>query len=270
MVRGSRLLAIVALWAATAGPASAQVPSVVASPAATGFLNRFDYHMALETLSGDDPQFQWDADFGGEFDVVGGPRGRLSTVFNYEAILGEELQPFDPVQGNYLIELVGARRWGRLEAAVVFHHTSRHLSDRAKDFGIAWNLLGGQATWTSRTATSAWQLQGRAAPAVMTDFVDYSGEFAASALYRRVLSPRLDVAGWASLVSRTIDGDASPRPVQTGWRAEAALRLRTEAAVLEFFAGGERRIDASALGAQPKTWALMGLRVTSPDGGPVP
>jgi hypothetical protein len=264
-MRRGRLPVWAALAVATATPAWAQVPRVVEPAARPGFLSRFDYHMAIETLSGDDPQFQWDADFGGEFDVYGAPRARFTTAFNYEMVLGEELQPFDPVQGNYAIELLGARRWGRLEGAVVFHHTSRHLSDRAKDFGIAWNLLGGQATWSAVTPDTTWQLQARGAAALTHDFVDYSGEFSAQALYRHALTSRIGVSGWASLVTRTIDGDVSPRRPQTGGRLEAALRVRGDAAVLEIFAGWERRIEADAFIARPMSWALLGLRLTGPD-----
>ena len=45
-------------------------------------------------------------------DLDGGPRGRANAAFNYEAVLGDELQPFDPNQGNYEIELLGARHPG--------------------------------------------------------------------------------------------------------------------------------------------------------------
>ena len=265
MRRALRVLGLAGSMVATGGAASAQVPLVVEPAERAGFLTRLDYHLAIETLSGDDPQFQWDADVGGEFDIVGLPRARVTTAFNYEAILGEQRQPFDPTQGNYLIEVLGGWRWGRLEAALVFHHTSRHLSDRAKDFGIAWNLLGGQVTWSGSGPRTTWQVQGSAAAAVMVDFVDYSGEFGANALVRRDLTPLVGVAARASVVSRTIDGDLSPRRAQSGGRVEGALRVRGRAAALEVFVGLERRIEADAFIALPKRWALIGLRITSPD-----
>nr|MCU0255863.1 hypothetical protein [Vicinamibacterales bacterium] len=225
--------------------AAAQVlPRVVEPPATTEFLSRFDYHLAIETLSGDDPQFQWDADFAAEFDIVGSPRARVTSLFHYEAILGEELQPFDPNQGNYAIEVLGARRWGGVEAAVVFHHTSRHLGDRAKDFGIAWNLLGAQVTWTSRGPQRTWLLQGRATTIVMADAVDYTGEFSAHGMYARDLHRRLAFVGRASGVARTVDASQWGRGTQAGGRLEAALRIHGGAADLEVHAGVERRIEA--------------------------
>lgn len=258
-----RLALLAVAWLALPQAAAAQVPRILTPAPSPEFLSRFDYHFAIETLSGDDPQFQWDADFGGEFDIVGAPRGRVTAAFNYEAILGEELQPFDPNQGNYLIELLGGWRWGRLEAAGVFHHTSRHLGDRAKTFGIAWNLLGAQVTWTSGEPGRTFQVQGRATQIVMKDAVDYAGEYSANVTYALDLRPRLAVVGRASGVARTIDAELSPRDAQLGGRLEAALRVRGGAGDLEIHAGVERRIEAAVFAPRPITWALMGIRLLS-------
>lgn len=243
--------------------AAAQVPRVVTPAPALSFLSRFDYHLAIETLSGDDPQFQWDADFGGEFDIVGWPRGRVTAAFNYEAILGEEFQPFDPNQGNYTIELLGGWRRGGFEAAGVFHHVSRHLGDRPKPFGVAWNLLGAQLTWTHEDEATTWQVQGRATPVVMKDAVDYAAEYGANVVYARALAPRVAVVGRGSAVTRTIDDRLSARGAQSGGRLEVALRIRGAAADLELHAGVERRIEPSIFRFRPTSWALMGLRVLS-------
>lgn len=262
--RAVRLVLTLA-WLSLPAAAAAQVPRLLVPAASTDFLSRFDYLLAIETLSGDDPQFQWDADFCGEFDIVGGPRGRVSALFNYEAILGEELQPFDPNQGNYAIELVGGGRWGRAEAAVVFHHTSRHLGDRAKTFGIAWNHLGAQVTWTEVGDRQAWQVQGRLVKTVMADGVDYVLDASGNVLYERDLRPRLAVVARASAIARTIEETPfHPAETQLGGRAEVALRVRGGAAHLEFHAGVERRVEAAIFTRGTKTWALMGLRVMSP------
>lgn len=257
------------LLLATAPPARAQVPRVVTAPADAGFLTNFNYHLALEAFSGDDPEFRWDADFGGDFDIVGTPTVRVNALFNYEAILGEEFQPFDPNQGNYVIEVVGGRRWGRTEAAVVFHHTSRHLGDRPKTFGVAWNLLGAQLTWTSVSERRTWQVQGRAAAAVMTDAVDYTGEFSANALYVRHSGGRADLVSRAAVLARTTDAGGSfltaPRSTQVGARGEAGVRVLGRRAVLEIVAGVERRVDAAALFPRGKTWAVLAARIMTRD-----
>ena len=92
---------------------------------------------------------------------LGGLGDEERVAFDYEPVMGNELQPFDPNQGNYGIELLGAGRRGEFELGLVFHHTSRHLGDRAKDFGIAWNLMGPQVAWTRERANQVWQVGRR-------------------------------------------------------------------------------------------------------------
>ena len=56
----------------------------------------------------------------------------------------EEFRQFDPNQGNYTLEGSGSVRAGPIEVAGVFHHVSRHLSDRPKRFPVDWNMIGGR------------------------------------------------------------------------------------------------------------------------------
>jgi hypothetical protein len=258
------VLAAVAL-AALVAPVAAQPSHVVRPAEELGFLTSFNYHLSLEAIGEDDPQFSWVGYLGGDFDFVGGPRGRANAAFEYEVVLGSELQPFDPNQGNYAIELLGAGRLGQVEVGVLFHHSSRHLGDRAKDFGIAWNLIGPQVLWTRESPGATFQVRARALKAWTIDFVDYSAEYSADALYRRRVGRLTSVVLRGDAVARTIDSGVSNRGTQSGWRADAALRIAGRAAALELFGGGERRIEASAFGARPMTWALVGLRILSPD-----
>jgi hypothetical protein len=161
--------------------------------------------------------------------------------------------------------LLGAGRFGRFEPALVFHHTSRHLGDRAKDFGIAWNLLGPQVAWTRESGAEVLQLRARALKAVMADFVDYSAEFSVDVLYRRRVGRLTSVVLRGQALARTTDGAVSDRGTQSGGRVEGALRIAGRAAVLELFGGVERRIEASAFVARPMTWALAGVRIQNPD-----
>ena len=41
---------------------------------------RYDFHLTAEHLSGDDKSFVWDANFGGDLDVVDYGKGRASFV----------------------------------------------------------------------------------------------------------------------------------------------------------------------------------------------
>src|SRR5207237_6516313 len=84
----------------------------------------------------------WDTHFGGAIDIVDYVRGRAATAIDYEAVLGNQLRAFDPNQGNYILELSTSYRIRATEVAAIFHHVSRHLSDRMKVFPVAWNILG--------------------------------------------------------------------------------------------------------------------------------
>ena len=124
-------------WSLTfAARAAAQTRSLLVARARDAeFLPRYDFHLVRRrrSPSDDDPRFSWDTHFGGDFDFVDYVAGRATFVADYEAVLGSEFRPFDPNQGNYTLEafVVGARR-ASTEVAGVFHHVSRHLSDRPK------------------------------------------------------------------------------------------------------------------------------------------
>ena len=67
---------------------------------------------------------------GGDFDLVDYVYGRLAILADYEAVLGDELQLFDPNQASYTLEVSVSARLRGTELAGVLHHVSRHLSDR--------------------------------------------------------------------------------------------------------------------------------------------
>ena len=139
-----RALLLLALMAA---PAAAQTPTPAPPPSAAGgveFLSRFDFGVALEHLYTDDDRFVWDADFGGDLDLVDYGRGRLAFAALYETILGREFRAFDPNQGNYTLAGELSARARRVEVSGVFHHVSRHLSDRPKRGPVDWNMIGGR------------------------------------------------------------------------------------------------------------------------------
>ena len=92
----------------SAPPASAQQPGpqpLVGPIEHFEFLSRYDFQLEVNVLSGDNgKQYRWDANYGGAIDVFNYVKGRTSFVGNYEAVLGSELRPFDPNQGNYILE----------------------------------------------------------------------------------------------------------------------------------------------------------------------
>ena len=73
----------------------------------------------------------WDADFGGELDVVDYGVGRFTFEANYQVVVGEEIRYFDPNQGNYILAGNVSTHAG-FEIAGQLYHQSRHLADRPK------------------------------------------------------------------------------------------------------------------------------------------
>ncbi|MES1254745.1 MAG: hypothetical protein ABUS56_04005, partial [Acidobacteriota bacterium] len=140
LVRQAAAAACVVLCLARTGGAQQQEP--VAAPQGASFFSRYDFHMSAAALAIDDPRFSWDTHFGGELDVFDYVVGRTSVLVDFEAVLGDEFRAFDPNQGNYTLEVSSSARVSGTEVAAMFHHVSRHLSDRPKPFAVAWNVLG--------------------------------------------------------------------------------------------------------------------------------
>jgi hypothetical protein len=140
------------------------------------FVPRYDFHLTAEHLSGDNPRFVWDADFGGEIDVVDYGAGRFTFWANYEVVMGEELRIFDPNQGNYI--LAGSLSWRvrGVEAAGVFYHQSRHLSDRVKRAPVDWNMMGGRVVHERTAGRLEWRGLADLRRMVQRSFVDYEWE----------------------------------------------------------------------------------------------
>src|SRR5262245_53339867 len=106
-----------------------QTQTAPPAPAEPGieYLSRFAFHFGAEHISGDDPRYVWDANYGGEVDLVDYRVGRAIFYANYQVILGNERRDFDPNQGNYILGMRVSARLPGVEAALVFHHESRHL-----------------------------------------------------------------------------------------------------------------------------------------------
>ena len=249
-------------------PAAAQVPQPLFVPAPPGpeFLSRYDFHMSVYELIGtDDPaeRFSWDSHFGGSFDIIDYVAGRATVKVDYEAVLGSELRPFDPNQANYTLEPSLSWRFRGTEVAAVFHHLSRHLSDRPKHFAIAWNMWGGRllkrANFGSVTIDGALDV-GRV---VQHSFVDYTWITDGDVLVRRPVSARLGVFAHGSAQVFAVDGTIPDRGTQAGVLAEAGIRVLGRGGALEAFAGVERRVDAYPLDRVPQNWVLAGFRLLS-------
>ena len=246
-------------------PASAQEPpqKVPSWSGRNGLLTGYAFQLGLETLSGDDARFQWDFDLGAEVDALRIGSGRVNLAVNFEGVLGEILQRFDPIFNNYTIDTLGGATTHGVELAVVFHHVSRHLGDRPKPFGIAWNMLGVHVMWLGRPRGVYVQARGWAQGTVNAYFVDYSGEVGADAFVERALNSKVSLVARGTFDAMFIDGSKSQRGTQTGGRVEGGVRLTGTGAAVEFYVAADRRIDADPFEQRAVAWALLGLRLVN-------
>ena len=254
-----RLLVVLALLTC-AIPAAAQTPA--ATPRVE-FITRTVFHMSAEHLWGEaDQRFRWDANFGGEMDLVDYGAGRLTFVANYQAGLGDEFQIFDPNQGNYILEGSLSARLPQVELAGVFYHQSRHLGDRAKDFPVDWNMIGVRALRTFPAGAFHVATRADVRGSIKQSFIDYTWEFDGRVRADRVVRPGIGVLLSGGVRHLGVDGDAH-RGAQTGYRGEVGVRLEGSGGAVERFAAAERRIDPYPTEFSTATWVSAGFRLLS-------
>jgi hypothetical protein len=267
-VRFGVLLAL-ALAAVSAAPASGQTTSPSEPAVDVRYLSRFDFHVSMAHLFSEDPRFVWDADFGGELDMIDYGRGRATFVANYQTILGNEFRAFDPNQGNYILEGSASVRQGGLEAAAVFHHVSRHLSDRPKRFPVDWNMIGVRVS--GRTVRGPATLRGRTdvRGVIQKSYVDYHWELESAGDARVAIGSRASLVSSGSFRVLGVDGSRE-RGTQFGVRGEGGVRLDGQGASLELFIAAERRIDPYQLEFSTARWITAGFRISSPASSRMP
>jgi len=248
-----------------AAPASAQLILPTVTPSnGIEFLPRYDFQLSAAALAIDNIQYSWDAHFGGQFDILDYEAGRLGTRVDYEVVLGDELRIFDPNQGNYTLEAYGTLRAGdSTEIVGLFHHVSRHLSDRLKLPAIAYNEIGGRIlnhqAWSGTTLDTdlegGWVNQH--------SYVDYRWYGELHLLARHTINPIVGVFGRGDGELLGVDPTMYNRGTQYGVTGEGGLRINGRGAALEIFGGVERRPDAYPTSLDAQTWAMVGIRVVS-------
>jgi hypothetical protein len=254
---------LVALALAAAGVAPAHAQTAPAPAASVEFLSRFDFHVSMEHLLSEDPRYVWAATFGGELDMIDYGSGRATFVANYETILGSEFRAFDPNQGNYTLEGSTSARIGGVEAAGVFHHVSRHLSDRPKRFPVDWNMIGGRLAGSAARGRAALRGRVDVRGVIQKTYVDYRWEVESAGGARIAVHPRVALVSSGAFRVVGVDGSRD-RGTQYGFRGEGGVRLDGRGAALELFAAVERRLDAYQLEFSTVTWMTMGFRISSP------
>jgi hypothetical protein len=147
--------------------------------------------------------------------------------------------------------------------AAIFHHVSRHLSDRPKIVPIAWNILGVRVLREATLKNATIDLVADFGGTTQKVNVDYRWAANIDVVIRRQIAPRAAVfASGSGHLMRVRPAPGLPsRHAQTGGVVEGGLRLLGEAGTAELFAGYEQRFDAYPLGFVPERWFMVGFRV---------
>ena len=247
---------------ASSAPARAQQP-LADPPSSKQFMGRFDFEMIANALAADDRRFSWDTHWVGSFDLVDYVRGRLTFLADYQAMLGSELQPFDPNQSKYTLEVSSSVRAGLTEVAGVLLHVSRHRGDRPKDFGIAINVLAGRIMRQFDLGRGTLALRVDAGKVIEHSYADYTWMAATEAIIRRPVTPNVGVFARGYGEACAVDSAIAGRDRQQGGRVEGGVRFSGSRGAIELFGGYERVIDADQLDRQAREWAFGGFRLAS-------
>ena len=228
------------------------------------FMSRYKFHISIAKLSSGDRRFDWNGRVGGDMDLVDYVKGRTSLFAEYEVVMGNELRPFDPNQGNYTFDGSTSWRLGRTELAGVFHHLSRHLSDRPKTEAVAMNSLEGRILRHFEFERTAIDVRGGLGKVVEHALLDYTWRAYGDLSLRRPMNSVVEWFGKTSIETFGVDPAVAGRnQSQTNGRVEAGLRLNGRRGAVELFGGWEHAADAYPLDRTGQSWALAGFRLTS-------
>ena len=177
-------------------------------------------------------------------------------------MLGEEFFPFDPNQGNYILDGVLSTRVKGMGMAGVFHHLSRHLADRPKEPPVDWNMFGGRVGTRFVRGGTDIDAQLDLLGAILKTNVDYNWELNAGVRAHHRFVGTLGVIGAAHLREVGVNGTRN-RGTQTGGRSEGGIRISGHAATVELYLAVERVIDPYPTEAGTNTLASVGMRLLS-------
>ena len=267
------LAACFALVFATRAVSQPSQPITAPAPAGPEFMSRYDFHLSIARLMPSEPtpaptvpdeRFSWDSHFGGSFDFADLVVARLGVTVDYQAVMGSEYRPFDPNQASYTLEgFISARIAPDTEVAGIFHHVSRHLSDRPKAFAVAYNEVGGRVMKRITLGTATVDVDVEGGRAVQHSYVDYTWLGEAQLMVRHPINERVAVFAHGVGQAFAVDDTLANRGAQGGGLIEAGVRLTGRAGVFEIFAGYEQRVDANPLDRLSQRWGLAGFRLLS-------
>lgn len=239
--------------------ATAQSLPGVATDHTPGLITRSAVAVSFAGIQSDDPRFTWSARFSTDFDVVTYRGGRVNFLGEYEGVLGSERRELDLNHENYQVEMSASRLIGNVEVAVLLHHVSRHLTDRASDRVVAWNNAGVRVLHSRRTGQTTWRNGFELTRMLQHTFVDYAWQSRLVVRAERPIARRVSLvaSGAAELVG--IDARRSDRDRQCGARFRAGIVIDGRRGDIELYAAYERRIDGYPLARTRSRWLEFGF-----------
>jgi hypothetical protein len=256
----SRITLIAFLWTA-ATVAYAQEPIAIA-PASAQFLPRFDFAVSFAALSSPDPRFSYDSVATLDLDVLDYVKGRTSVLAQYNVVMGNQQQLFDPTQGNYSLEGSSSLRFRNNELAVVFHHVSRHLSDRPNPDSVSFNTIGGRVMRHIDLDGTSFDVRGDLEKVIRHAFVDYTWIAGLHAAARKPINSTISMFSRGDFMTYGVNKAIAGRTRQNDLHFEGGIRVRGGYGAVEFFGGWEHVVDAYPLERGAKQWTFAGLRLT--------
>lgn len=226
-------------------------------------MSRYDFYITMAKLSSSDRRFDWNGRAGGDIDLVDYVKGRTSLFAEYEVVMGNELRSFDPNQGNYTFDGSTSWRIRGTEVAGVFHHVSRHLSDRPKTEAVDMNSVEGWVLRQFTAGSGIFDVRAGAGKVIQRSFLDYTWRTSAKMTALRPIKQSVQVFGHGMIETFGTDRSIADRGAQTGGRVEGGVRLVGKHGAVELFGGWEHVIDAYPLERTGKGWAFAGFRLTS-------
>jgi hypothetical protein len=176
-----------------------------------------------------------------------------------ESLLGHRNRPFEATQINYHLEPGIRREIGAFTTAFFFHHVSRHAVDRAKAEAVDWNIMGVRATGPLSRSVAFHLSVGHT---TQQSLVGYQWEVIGGL----ALGAEGPLYAAADVRWVTVEPDpAFPRGDFADVRAEAGGRWAQGRAVLQVFAGLERRNDVDLLLPAVRNRFLLGFRIGGRD-----
>jgi len=187
--------------------------------------------------------------------------GRTSVFAQHEVIMGNQLGRFDPNQGNYTFEGSSSLRLHGTEVAGVFHHLSRHLSDRPNTQSVSFNALGPRVMRHFALDKVSLDVRGDIKKVVRREFVDYSWTAGLHLVARRTVSTAGSVFGRGDFETYGVRRAIAGRSKQNGKHLETGLHIKGAQGAVELFEGWEKVVDAYPLERASQRWAFIGLRL---------